>query len=155
LQLAFPVKAGETGKLYGSVTPMMLAEAIMAEKGIEINQKQLHSQPIKTLGVHKVHVRLTLDLLPEVAVIVYREGETPDSAFEEEQLEVQEEEAVGIFADLQAELEAEAAEAEVAVELEAEGEEESESAEEQQEPEPDSTVAEALPDQEGESLEQE
>lgn len=144
LQLTFAVKAGETGKLYGSVTPAMIAEAIAAEKDIDVDRKQLDSQPIKTLGVHNVHVRLTLDLLPEVTVIVHREGEEPETAFEEEAVEVQEEEAVGTFMDLQAELEAEEAEAEAAA------------AEEEAAQELELTEGEEgeLPAQEGETTEQ-
>jgi large subunit ribosomal protein L9 len=177
LQLAFPVKAGETGKLYGSVTPLMIAEAITAEKGLEIDRKQLDSQPIKTLGVHSVHVRLTLDLLPEVSVVVYREGDTPESAFEEEVQEILEEEAVGTFADLQAELEAEEAEAEAEESKDEEteksevedqpvaeegqagaAESETQEVDEMQaedSPEPDSPSAEIEIEEEGESLEQE
>jgi large subunit ribosomal protein L9 len=86
LVLTFPAKAGETGKLYGSITPVMIAEAIKKKLDIEINRRQLDSEPIRTLGTHKVHIRLTMDLIPVVTVIVYREGEQPSftgSAFEE------------------------------------------------------------------------
>jgi len=76
--LAFPARAGETGKLYGSITPQMIAEAIKAKTGVELDRRQLDAQPIRTLGEHKVHVRLTVDLIPEVLVIVHREGETPE-----------------------------------------------------------------------------
>jgi large subunit ribosomal protein L9 len=80
LTLAFPAKAGETGKLYGSITPAMIADAIKAKSGIEINRRQLDFEPIRTLGEHSIHIRLTIDLIPEVNVIVYREGETPTLA---------------------------------------------------------------------------
>ena len=33
------------------------------------------TQPIRTLGEYKVHVRLTVDLIPTIDVIVHREGE--------------------------------------------------------------------------------
>jgi large subunit ribosomal protein L9 len=78
LILAFPAKAGETGKLYGSITPQMISEAIKAKTGIELTRRQLDSEPIRTLGTHKIHVRLTMDLIPVVTVIVYREGEIPE-----------------------------------------------------------------------------
>ena len=77
LTLTFPAKAGETGKLYGSITPAMIAEAINQKAGIEINRRQMDFEPIRTLGTHKVHVRLTIDLVPEVTVLVHREGEAP------------------------------------------------------------------------------
>ena len=81
--LAFPAKAGETGKLYGSITSQMIADAIREQTGVEINRRQLDSEPIRNLGTHKVHVRLTVDLVPEITVVVYREGEAPGSVEEE------------------------------------------------------------------------
>jgi len=107
MTLTFPVKAGETGKLYGSITPAMIIEAIQAEKGIELDKRQLDAQPIKTLGVHKVEVRLTIDLVPELTVVVHREGEAPETAYGLEEELAEEAEQAGQFVDLQAELEAE------------------------------------------------
>jgi len=78
LVLAFPARAGETGKLYGSITPQMIVDAIKAKSEVELDRRQLDSQPIRTLGEHKVHIRLTVDLIPEVVVIVHREGEIPE-----------------------------------------------------------------------------
>ena len=107
MQLIFPAKAGETGKLYGSVTNAMIVEAIEAQKGIKLDRGQIDSQPIKTIGVHTIHVRLTVDLVPEITAVVHHEDLPPESAM---QREVEEAETVGTFADLQAELEAEAVE---------------------------------------------
>lgn len=78
LVLTFPAKAGETGKLYGSITSQMIAEAIKQKTGFAADRRQLDAQPIRTLGNHTVRVRLTIDLVPEVKVIVHREGELPD-----------------------------------------------------------------------------
>ncbi len=75
LVLAFPVKAGETGKLYGSITPAMIADAIKAQSEVEVNRRQLDFEPIRNLGKHMIRVRLTIDLIPEITVIVHREGE--------------------------------------------------------------------------------
>ncbi len=111
LQLNFPVKAGETGKLYGSVTNQMISEAIMDSKGIEIDRMQIVSEPIRSLGVHPVSARLTVDLIAELTVVVHREELPPESAFEQE---LEEAEDTEDFADLQAELEAEEAEAQAA-----------------------------------------
>ncbi len=77
LVLAFPAKAGETGKLYGSITPQMISDAIKSKSDIELTRRQLDSEPIRTLGTHKIHVRLTVDLVPTVTVVVHREGEAP------------------------------------------------------------------------------
>lgn len=86
--LAFPAKAGETGKLYGSITPQMISDAIQAKIGTEVNRRQLEFEPIRTLGTHKLHVRLTMDLIPEITVIVHREGENPVLEQEVEEQEV-------------------------------------------------------------------
>lgn len=75
--LTFPAKASETGKLYGSVTTQMIADALSDEIGIEVERRQIDSQPLRSLGEHKVEVRLTVDLVPEITVIVHREGEAP------------------------------------------------------------------------------
>jgi len=119
LQLNFPVKAGETGKLYGSVTTQMISEAIMELKGIEVDRTQIISEPIRSLGVHPVKARLTVDLIAELAIVVHREELPPESAFEQV---VEEAEDTDDFADLQAELEAEEAEAEAAAQAEEGGE---------------------------------
>ena len=78
VSLSFAAKAGETGKLYGSITSQMIADAIHEKTGVEINRRQLDSEPIRNLGAYKVHVRLTVDLVPEVTVVIHREGEVPD-----------------------------------------------------------------------------
>ena len=106
LKLVFPVKAGETGKLYGSITTAMIADAIYAEKEITVDRKQIDTQPIKSIGVHDVTVRVTMDLLPVITIVVHREDEPVESAYEVAELLPEEEEAVGTFTDLQAELEA-------------------------------------------------
>jgi large subunit ribosomal protein L9 len=75
LALGFASKAGETGKLYGSITAQDVSDAIKAKTGVEIKRQQIDLQPIRNLGEHNVHIRLTMDLIPEIKVVVYREGE--------------------------------------------------------------------------------
>jgi len=75
LALGFASKAGETGKLYGSVTAQDVVTAIKNKTGVEIKRQQIDLQPIRKLGEHKAHIRLTMDLIPEIRVVVYREGE--------------------------------------------------------------------------------
>jgi large subunit ribosomal protein L9 len=75
--LAFPARASETGKLYGSINAQMIAKSIGEKLGIELSRRQLDVEPLRTLGEHKFHVRLTVDLTPEITVIVHREGEVP------------------------------------------------------------------------------
>ncbi len=98
--LTFPVRASETGKLYGSVTTQMIAEALSEEAGVEISRRQIDSQPLRSLGEYDLPVRLTIDLVPSVKVIVYREGEAvPLPGGEEEEAE---EPAEGEGEDIQA-----------------------------------------------------
>jgi len=73
--LGFAAKASETGKLYGSITHQMIADRIKAKLGVEIARRQIEAQPIRTLGETRVRVRLTVDLIPEIKIIVHREGE--------------------------------------------------------------------------------
>ena len=75
LELRFPVKAGETGKLYGSVSAQMIIDKIKEIKDIEIVRHQLVMEPIRNLGEFDIPVNLTLDLVPEIKVIIHREGE--------------------------------------------------------------------------------
>ena len=76
LTLVFNAKAGETGKLYGSITTLDVANAITEKVRYEVKKQQVDMQPIRILGEYTVHVRLTMDLVPEVKIIVHREGET-------------------------------------------------------------------------------
>jgi large subunit ribosomal protein L9 len=75
MTITFPAKAGETGKLYGSITTQDVATAIQEKVRYEIKKQQIDMQPIRNLGEHTAHVRLTMDLVPEVKIIVHREGE--------------------------------------------------------------------------------
>ncbi len=76
LTLTFPSKAGETGKLYGSITHQMIADAINKKLGTTIDRRQIEVQPIRNLGEHIARIRLTVDLVPEIKIIVHREGES-------------------------------------------------------------------------------
>jgi large subunit ribosomal protein L9 len=73
--LVFGAKAGETGKLYGSITTQDVATAIQEKTRYEVKKQQIDMQPIRNLGEYTAHVRLTMDLVPEVKIIVHREGE--------------------------------------------------------------------------------
>jgi large subunit ribosomal protein L9 len=75
LVVSFAAKAGETGKLYGSITAQDLADAIEKKSGFPAKRQQVDLQPIRSLGDHVAHLRLTMDLIPEIKVVVYREGE--------------------------------------------------------------------------------
>ncbi len=80
MTLFFPSKAGETGKLYGSITSQMVCDRLSEKIGVTIDRRQIEIEPIRTLGEHSAHVRLTVDLTPELKVVVHREGEAPTAA---------------------------------------------------------------------------
>ncbi|MBE0699564.1 MAG: 50S ribosomal protein L9 [Anaerolineaceae bacterium] len=82
LVIGFPARAGETGKLYGSITPQMIADEISRKAKTPVDRRNIECEPIRTLGEHKCIVRLTVDLVPEVMIIVHREGETPAALVE-------------------------------------------------------------------------
>jgi large subunit ribosomal protein L9 len=70
-------QAGETGQLYGSVAARDIAQAA-SEAGHKVERKHVVlNQPIKTIGVHEVTVRLH----PEVALkITINVARSPDEA---------------------------------------------------------------------------
>jgi large subunit ribosomal protein L9 len=93
ITVVFAAKAGETGKLYGSITTQDVANAIQEKVRFEVKKQQIDMQPIRNLGEFTAHVRLTMDLVPEVKIIVHREGETLEEAAPAETTQVQPEEA--------------------------------------------------------------
>ena len=78
ITLVFSAKAGETGKLYGSITTQDVATAIQEKARYEVKKQQIDMQPIRNLGEFTAYVRLTMDLVPEVKIIVHREGQAID-----------------------------------------------------------------------------
>jgi large subunit ribosomal protein L9 len=79
--LTFRALAGETGKLYGSITANDIAEAIQREKGIPVDKRRIElREPLRSLGTHTVPIRLASDLVPSVTVVVEPEvTETPEA----------------------------------------------------------------------------
>lgn len=86
-RFTFAAKASETRRLYGSINAQMIAEKVTEDIGVKVEAKQIESQPLRMLGKHSVAVRLTVDLIPVIEIIVHREGETPESALEEDERE--------------------------------------------------------------------
>ena len=112
-------QAGDTGQLYGSVTPRDIAEIVTAG-GFSIDRRQIViDRPIKTLGVHATKVALHPEVVVTVSLNVARtedeaerqaRGEdvtmireeaptletfNPDAVFEEEALAQQREDGAG------------------------------------------------------------
>ena len=71
--VTFNVRAGEEGKLFGSVTAADIADALERE-GLTIDRRVIKlDEPIKELGVHDVTVRLHADVQPKLKVWVVAE----------------------------------------------------------------------------------
>ena len=73
LEIKFTANVGENGKLFGSITQQMIVDAIKEKLKVEIDRHQVESQPLREAGEHKVRVRLTFDLIPQVKVLVEAE----------------------------------------------------------------------------------
>ncbi len=72
--LVIPMKAGEDGRLFGSVTNMQIERALQAQ-GLTVERRKIHlEEPIKALGDYEVPVRLTADLTVPVKVSVVPES---------------------------------------------------------------------------------
>jgi large subunit ribosomal protein L9 len=70
-------KAGDEGKLFGSVTTLMIEEAIAAQLGQDVDHKRMTvPAPIKTTGEHPVTVTVFGDVKATVVVKVVPEGGT-------------------------------------------------------------------------------
>jgi large subunit ribosomal protein L9 len=73
LTLSLTGKAGEEGKLFGSITAQDIADALAAQ-GQQVDRRRIELEhPIKTLGHHTVAVRLHAEVRAEVHVSVSAE----------------------------------------------------------------------------------
>ena len=64
-------KVGEEGVLFGSVTASMIADAVLAETGVEIDRKRLDvRKAIKTAGEHTVALNIYRDIHVDLQLMV-------------------------------------------------------------------------------------
>lgn len=74
-KIAITVKVGEAGRLFGSVTPMMIAEAIKEQLETEVDRRKIETRgAIKTIGEHVVEVAVYRDIKADLTVEVLAEG---------------------------------------------------------------------------------
>ena len=74
LKLEVAAKAGEEGKLFGSVTTQQIAK-LMAEKGVEMDRRKIDlKEPIKTLGEHRIAIKLDREVPSELVLVVVLEA---------------------------------------------------------------------------------
>jgi large subunit ribosomal protein L9 len=72
--VVIPMKVGEEGRLFGSVTTMQIEKALKA-KGVNVERRKIHlNEPIKTAGDYEVPVRLSADVTVPLKVSVVPES---------------------------------------------------------------------------------
>lgn len=91
-RLTFTARAGDQGRLFGSITASDVATALAGEISQEIDRRRVVlDEPLRTIGEHTVTVHLVGRLRPQVTVVIEREhvdeepeseGETPAAAAE-------------------------------------------------------------------------
>jgi large subunit ribosomal protein L9 len=73
VSLTFSARVGDEGKLFGSITATDIAHQLEVQ-GVQVEKRQIDlHDPIKTLGVFRVPVRLHADVRPEIRVWVIKQ----------------------------------------------------------------------------------
>jgi large subunit ribosomal protein L9 len=71
LNVQLQVRAGESGRLFGAVTPADIAAAVNSSGGPQVDKRRIEvGNPIKTLGVHQVAIRLHDEVAARINVNV-------------------------------------------------------------------------------------
>lgn len=69
--IKLPVKCGETGRLYGSITNAEIADQLKAQYGIEVDKKKIELDgPIRNVGDVEVRVRLYTGIITSMTLHV-------------------------------------------------------------------------------------
>jgi len=89
-RLEFIARAGESGKLYGSVTTADIIDQLNKTLGTDLERKSVVGGPLRQLGEHKVTIRLSRDFQPQVTVTISQfEEEVEEEEVGEEVAEVE------------------------------------------------------------------
>ncbi len=71
--IQIPARAGAEGKLFGSVTPADVVDAVAQQAHVTLDRRRLRmEEPIRNLGVHEVPVKLHSDVEFRVTVDVVK-----------------------------------------------------------------------------------
>jgi large subunit ribosomal protein L9 len=74
--IVLKARAGEKGRLFGSITNKDIAEALSSLAGEEIDKKKIElEEPIRALGEYRVNVKLYAGVLQTIKVTVVPEGD--------------------------------------------------------------------------------
>lgn len=78
--LRIPVRLGEQGRIYGSVTNKDVAEALSAQAEVSVDRHKIElGEPLKSIGAHSVPVKLDHGVEAHVTVELVPEGETAEA----------------------------------------------------------------------------
>ena len=69
IKLTLKAKIGESGQMFGSITPTALL-AELKKNNIKIEKSQILSKPIKTLGEHKIKIKLPQEMEAELQIVI-------------------------------------------------------------------------------------
>lgn len=73
VSVTIPVQVGEEDKIFGTVTTQMIADSLK-EKGHEIDKRKIEiPEPIKSLGIYEVNIKLYSNVEAKIKVWVVRE----------------------------------------------------------------------------------
>jgi large subunit ribosomal protein L9 len=73
LKVRLRTRAGESGRLFGAVTPADIAGAVKASGGPDLDKRRIEvANPIKTVGAHKVSVRLHSEVSAKIDLEVLK-----------------------------------------------------------------------------------
>lgn len=78
VELVFGRKAGRNNKLYGSVTTMDIANALLDETGIDIDRRRVSERSLRELGSFEVPIRMSAELSPVVKIVILPEEEVDE-----------------------------------------------------------------------------
>ncbi|MGD8625078.1 MAG: 50S ribosomal protein L9 [Anaerolineae bacterium] len=74
--VTFQARAGESDRLYGSITKANIAEALEEEVGQEVDRRKIEmDESLKDLGTHAITIRLAPEAEAKVTVVIEREEE--------------------------------------------------------------------------------
>ncbi|MEM7331160.1 MAG: 50S ribosomal protein L9 [Chloroflexota bacterium] len=73
LVLSFEARAGDNGRLFGSITTSQIADEMNESLGTDIDRRKVGIEPLRQLGEHKVVVRLSGEFQPEMTVNITSE----------------------------------------------------------------------------------
>jgi large subunit ribosomal protein L9 len=69
--LVVTARAGEEGRLFGSITAADIVEALAAQAGVSVDRRDIHlDEPIRSVGTHEVTVHLHADVDPVITIDV-------------------------------------------------------------------------------------